>query len=174
MYTAAVQDGHLYIGTNQGVFRATYPTPTLPTPFSLVEGSQGQVWQLQVFDGQLICGHNSGTFIIEHNAVSQISNVTGGWCAVRVPGNPNTLLQATYTGLVLFRKENGGPWTFAGRVGGFTEPLKKIVFDAAGNLWGAHPNKGLFRLRLSDDLTQVQAFKTFTKDDGLPSDFNLA
>ncbi len=174
VYTAAVHKGQLYIGTNQGVFKMLYPSPQISPPFSLVEGSQGQVWQLQVFDNQLICGHNSGTFIVEGNAVRRISNITGGWCTLRMPGHPNILLQATYTGLVRFEKQKGGSWVFAGRVSGFSEPLKKIVFDAAGNLWAAHPNKGLFRLRLSDDLSQVQTFKTFTRDDGLPTDFQLS
>lgn len=174
VYTAAVYKDHLYIGTNQGVFRAPYPSPYDPPPFSLVEGSQGQVWQLQVFEGQLICGHNSGTFLVEGNAVRRISDITGGWCTVRVPGYPDKLLQATYTGLVLFEKGNGNSWVFAGRVGGFSEPLKKIVFDTAGNIWGTHPNKGLFRLRLSDDLLQVREFKTFTRNDGLVTDFQLS
>ena len=173
VYTAAVYKDYLYIGTNQGVFRAPYPSPLYPSPFTLVEGSQGQVWQLQVFDNQLICGHNSGTFLVEGNAVRRISNITGGWCTIRMPGHPNTLLQATYTGLVLYEKQARGSWAFAGRIGGFGEPLKKIIFDAAGNIWGAHPNKGLFRLRLSDNLLQVREFKTFTRDDGLATDFQL-
>ena len=174
VYAAAVHKDQLYIGTNQGVFRAPYPAPLVPVSFTLVDGSQGQVWQLQVFENQLICGHNSGTFIVERNAVRRISSVTGGWCAVPMPGHPNTLLQATYTGLILFEKQKNGSWAFAKRVGGFNEPLKKIVFDAAGNLWGAHPNKGLFRLQLNDDLSQVREFKTFTRADGLPTDFQLS
>jgi len=173
VYTAAVYKDNLYIGTNQGVFKTPYPSPLNPARFSLVEGSQGQVWQLKVFDNQLICGHNSGTFIIEGNAVRRISNITGGWCAVPFPGHSNTLLQATYTGLVVFEKQTKGSWVFSRRVGGFSEPLKKIVFDKAGNLWGVHPNKGLFRLRLSEDISQVREFKTFTRNDGLPTDFRL-
>jgi DNA-binding CsgD family transcriptional regulator len=174
VYTAAVHQGHLYIGTNQGVFKTPYSAPHIPSPFTLVEGSQGQVWQLQVFENQLICGHNSGTFIIEGNVVRRISNITGGWCTVTLPGRPNLLLQATYTGLVLFEKQAGSSWNLLGRVGGFSEPLKKIVFDPEGNLWGAHPNKGLFRLRLSEDFLQVREFKAFTRDDGLPTDFQLS
>lgn len=174
VYAAAVQEGHLFIGTNQGVFQRPYSSGLIPAPFSLVEGTQGQVWQLQVFDNQLICGHNSGTFLIGRDGAHRISSITGGWCAVRAPGNAQTLIQATYTGLVRYRKAANGAWSFAGRIGGFNEPLKKIAFDPAGNLWGAHPNKGLFRLRLSEDLTQVQEYKAFSRADGLPSDFQLS
>ncbi len=174
VYAAAEHAGHLYIGTNQGVFRTPYPSSLAIPPIALVEGSQGQVWQLKVFDSQLLCGHNSGTFLVEGSSVRRISSVTGGWCTVQVPGHPNMLLQATYTGLVLFQKDKTGSWAFKNRVGGFSEPLKKIAFHGAGDLWAAHPNKGLYRLRLSDDLSQVKEFKKYSRDDGLPSDFQLS
>lgn len=175
VYTAAEHDGRLHIGTNQGVFfRDICPTPVVcNTQFRLAEGTQGQVWQLQVFDNQLLCGHNAGTFLIENNNVRKISDITGGWCTVRVPGRPDVLLQSTYTGLILFQKNRDGHWQFKHRIGGFEEPLKKIAFDKTGNLWGVHPNKGLFRLRLDENLTQVREFKAFTRQDGLPTEFYL-
>lgn len=172
VYAAAVHQNHLYVGTNQGVFRAPYPS-VFDTPFSLVTGSQGQVWQLEVMAGQLILGHNSGTFVVEGASVRRISDITGGWCTIQVPARPDLLLQATYTGLILFQKKAGASWALVGRVTGFKEPLKKIAFDEAGNLWGTHPNKGLFRLRLSADWRQIEEFKAFSKADGLPTEFQL-
>lgn len=176
VYTAAQWGGKLYIGTNQGV----YARPALggerllaSDNFRLVEGTQGQVWELQIFDNQLICGHNGGTFGIENGLAQKISDVTGGWCTVRVPSRPDLLLQSTYTGLVVFKKNAAGRWQFVQRVSGFSEPLKKIAFDAENNLWGVHPNKGLFRLRLDADLAQIQEFKSYTAEDGLPTDFHL-
>ena len=167
VYSAAKWKDRLYIGTNQGVFSQT------ETGFQLLDGTQGQVWQLEVFSNQLLCGHNSGTFLIDGLQAKVLSNITGGWCTVPVPGNPELLLQSTYTGLVVFSRSGSGAWQLKHRVAGFNEPLKKILFDAAGTIWGSHPNKGLFRLRLSPDLKQVQEYKIFTKDDGLPSDFAL-
>lgn len=168
VYTAAVWNQRLYIGTNQGVFVRENNI------FRLVEGTQGQVWELRVFAGQLLCGHNAGTYLIEGQRARLISDVTGGWCTVPVPGQAGQLLvQSTYTGLVVFRCPPGGRWQPAFRVAGFNEPLKKILFDGAGKLWGSHPNKGLFRLRLSPDLKQVLEYKSFTREDGLPTDFKL-
>lgn len=174
VYTAAEAAGFLYIGTNQGVFArpAGDGTAVENAKFELIEGTQGQVWQLQNFDGQLLCGHNAGTFLIQGNRARKISDVTGGWCTTGVPGMPGMLLQSTYTGLVLFQK-NGNNWMFSRRIGGFSEPLKKIAFDGSGNIWGVHPNKGLSRLQLNDSLTQVREIKTYSKVDGLPKDFHL-
>ena len=168
VYTAARHDGLLYIGTNQGVFvRAPGGN------FQLVEGTQGQVWQLQVFGRQLLCGHNSGAFVLNGRTARRISDVTGGWCAVPAPGRDDLLVQSTYTGLVVFRRTPDGNWQFSHRVTGFAQPLKKIVFDSDGKLWGAHPNKGLFRLRLNADLTQVEEQRFFTRADGLLTDYQL-
>lgn len=173
VYTAVQWSERLYLGTNQGVFVRT----TLPnghSDFQLVEGTQGQVWSLQVFDNQLICGHNSGTFLIgRNNSVQKISEVTGGWCTLQVPGYPDVLIQSTYTGLILLKKTPDNRWLLAQRITGFQEPLKKAAFDAAGNLWGVHPNRGLFRLRLSADWSKVTESRLFRREDRLPSDFKL-
>lgn len=175
VYTAAEHKGNLYIGTNQGVFmRKTCPASVVcDEKLRLLEGTQGQVWQLQNFENQLICGHNSGTFLIEAGVARKISDVTGGWCLASAPGHENLLLQSTYTGLIVFRKNAARGWQFSHRVSGFSEPLKKIVFDETGHLWGVHPNKGLFRLQLDSAMTQVLEFKSFSREDGLPTDFYL-
>ncbi|MBK9337825.1 MAG: hypothetical protein IPM98_15250 [Lewinellaceae bacterium] len=167
VYSAARWNGQLYIGTNQGVFMREN------SGFRLVDGSQGQVWELRIANNQLLCGHNAGTFRINGTTATRLSDVTGGWCTVPVPGRPDLLLQSTYTGLVVFHCPPDGAWRLQHRVGGFGEPLKKILFDPTGALWGAHPNKGLYRLRLNTDLTEVLEIKSFRREDGLPTDFAL-
>jgi DNA-binding CsgD family transcriptional regulator len=93
---------------------------------------------------------------------------------VRVPGHPDQLLQSTYTGLVRFQQNQDGHWMFQGRVDSFAEPLKKIAFDAQGQLWGAHPNRGLYRLQLLSDLSQVRSSYLFQRGyNGLSTDFQL-
>lgn len=173
VYTAVQWADRLYLGTNQGVFVRT-AFQNGQSEFKLVEGTQGQVWNLQVFDDQLICGHNTGTFIIEkNNTTRKISDVTGGWCTLQAPGNAGILIQSTYTGLIVFKKNEAGQWQFFQRITGFVEPLKKAVFDTLGNLWGVHPYRGLFRLRLSDDWSKVVEFRAYTREDKLSSDFKL-
>lgn len=177
VYTATIHEGKLYIGSNQGVFVKPWQhTPTLANAeeFRLINGTQGQVWELKVLDGQLILGHNEGTFIIKNDQVRQISDITGGWMTLRHPQEPDMLLQATYTGLVVFNKNRTGAWQFSHRIsGGLQEPIKKIVFDKEGNLWAASPHRGLYRIQLDDSLKQIVAMTSFTKQDNLPSEFKI-
>lgn len=170
VYSAVQWRGYLYLGTNQGVFRKPLNTAA---PFQLVEGSQGQVWQLSIFDGQLLCGHNVGTFIIEDAQARKISDVTGGWCTIAVPDHPDLLLQSTYTGLIFFQKNKAGKWTFSHRVVGFSEPLRRIAFGPDGTLWGTHPNQGLYALLLSTDWQKCTESRLFTRKDSLPADTYL-
>jgi len=196
-YAAAQHEGRLYLGTNQGVFSSEVDVEGLKfevrslkfgllrselqtsnfkprtSNFHLIEGTQGQVWDLQVLGGQLLCGHNSGTFLIRQGIAQKISDVTGGWQVVPVPHRPNLLLQSTYTGLVVFDQNPSGRWQMGWRVQGFDQSLKKIVWDSSGYLWGSHAQKGLYRLRLSDDLRQVTEWRVFGRADGLPTDYHL-
>lgn len=176
VYSAATFGDYFYIGTNQGVF---YRKTKAPTKFSamenfqLLEGSQSQVWQLKVIDNQLICGHNLGTFLIEGTRIEKISDLTGGWHTISFPNRSDVLLQATYTGLGVFNQSPAGKWQYAHRVAGFIRPLKKILIDQKENIWGIHPQKGLFRFRLSPDLTRITELKEFSEQDGLPTTYRI-
>ncbi len=168
VYAAALWSGRLYLGTNRGLFVQQ------GQGFQLMEGSQGQVWELRAADGQLLCGHNSGTFAVGVRSIRRLSNITGGWCTVRVPHRDAFLLQSTYTGLVVYERTAKGEWQLSHRVEGFSDPLRKIAFDRNGSLWGVHPNRGLYRLRLSTDLRQVLEYRLFRRgDSGLPADYAL-
>lgn len=169
VYTAAIFEEYLYIGTNQGVFyRALHAAGDR---FQLLEGSQGQVWELKIFDNQLICGHNRGAFAIRSFQFTPISAVTGGWSTCRL--SANKFLQGTYTGLITLQKNARDRWQFDRRVGGFTGPIKKIIREDSHTFWALNPYRGLNRLRLDSNWTEVVDDRAFSKKDGLPSEFNL-
>lgn len=144
VYTATIFNNRLYVGTNQGVF---YKTEN--GAYNLLRGLQGQVWDLKVIDNQLFCGHNSGTYIIQPNhSIQKITETTGGWYLIRHPKMPHILVQGTYTGIILFKKENNGQWIFWKKVGDFSEPVKKIAFDEQDNLWILNAYNKISKLKL--------------------------
>jgi DNA-binding CsgD family transcriptional regulator len=176
VYSAAKWQGRLYLGTNQGVFSETFPARAVrqTQDFRLVEGTQGQVWQLQVFGNELLAGHNGGTFSIRGSTARKISDVTGGWCTVRVPARADCLLQSTYTGLICLKKDPSGTWAFSHRLADFGEPLREICFDSLhGVWWGVHPNRGLWQLEIDSALRRVVRAQSFGRAQGLPLDYHL-
>lgn len=176
VYAAAIFQNQLYIGSNQGVFVKPWRNLQYSADeenFELIPGTQGQVWQLQVFDNQLIAGHNDGTFRIEGKNATLISDVTGGWTTLHYPSRPDLLIQGTYSGVIVFKKNAQGRWAFSHHIAGFSEPVKRILFDRQQYLWVVNPYRGLYRLRLDDDLQQVLESHPFGKKEGLPSEFSL-
>lgn len=91
----------LYIGSNTGLF---YLDSNNALQF--VEGSQGQVWDLEIIEGQLFCGHNNGTYIVEGFTLKEISPFTGGLTIKKVPEKSNLYIQGAYTGLIRFSKND--------------------------------------------------------------------
>ncbi|MCB0840509.1 MAG: hypothetical protein KDD99_27775, partial [Bacteroidetes bacterium] len=174
IYAAVIFEDYLYLGSNHGVYRSHWKKKGgTREPFVFLPGSQGQVWELKVFDNQLICGHNEGTFHIRVEQLKQISTVTGGWITLPCPNKPDYLIQGTYTGLVILGKNNRGEWEFSHRIPELRDPICKIVFDTDEYIWALNPYKGLYRLKMDDSLAHIQDLKVIKAEDGLPSEFNL-
>ena len=160
LYGIARHGDYLYLGTNQGIYAKPLRRPD--EPFQLLAGRQGQVWELAVLDGQLLCGHNRGTFRIEGLEARLLCSITGGWVLHRLAHHPDLLIQGTYTKLCVYRKNGRGQWGFSHTVGGFSAPVRQLVEDETGSIWvNKAPNQGLQRLRLSVDLTRVVASTDF-------------
>lgn len=177
VYSSLIVGNKIYLGTNQGLFSS----PWLPESgnlfnsfdFRLVPNTQGQVWDLREIDGQLLCGHNDGTFRVVGNQIQKISTVSGGWTIKKLTSNTNFLIQGTYTGLVIFAKGADGQWKFSHKVAGFTQPSRYVKQDAKGDIWVSHAYKGLYKLTLSPDLKTATNIKYYDEKNGLPSSYNI-
>ncbi|HCM59020.1 MAG TPA: hypothetical protein DIS74_01270 [Bacteroidales bacterium] len=155
IYTVIRDRDHLFLGTNHGLFATDIEYGNGSYRFTnlrIIPGTQGQVWKLSQYDGQILCGHNDGTFLVDGPKAIRISDVTGGW-SVRQFGN--YLVQGTYTGIVSFRKGAAGKWEFSSRIDGYAEPTRFVEVDYLGYVWALHPQKGVFRLELNEEADSV-------------------
>ncbi len=155
IYTAIRNKDCLYLGTNHGLFAADIRKSNGYYGFAnlrIIPNTQGQVWNLDQFDGSILCGHNEGTYLIEGDALRKISEITGGWSMKRYG---NLLLEGTYTGIVSFMKDAKGDWTFKNRINGYAEPTRFIEVDYLGYVWAVHPLKGIYRLELNEKTNSI-------------------
>lgn len=165
---------HLYIGTNQGLFRRDRTKPLSQDPFTLIPGSQGQVLQLKIIDGDLVCGHNNGTFVLnDRDELEPVCRVSGGWDLKSVPNHPEKLIQGTYTGLILMHKELGH-WKHLKTLHEFTGGAKELEFDHQKYLWVANPYRGLHRIKIDFSQDTILEVKSYSESDGLPTDYNIS
>lgn len=172
-YTTVVHQGILYVGTNQGLFARHIDSISgekrHQQSFRLVEGTEGQVWSLQVIGNTLLCGHNFGCFQVEEYQARKISDIRGFWSFIAPPDADNLIIAGTYTGLVRLEKKEG-KWFFLDEVQGFRESSRDLIWDDSMHLWIAHGYRGLFRLKLSEDFARVRTAHLYRGEAGLPEE----
>jgi len=165
VYDIAWYNGTLFLGSNTGVFYFD------GSQLKFVNGSQGHVWDLEVIEGDLLCGHTRGTFKVSKNSFELISEVAGGYQMIKVPDKKSTYVQGTYNGLAKFTKLEDGTWSVV-KIEGVDEPVKQLCFETPNILWTAHPYKGFSRIHFKgaeyNKIDKVQKFKQ--KD--APSEYN--
>ncbi|MFI8605579.1 triple tyrosine motif-containing protein [Cellulophaga baltica] len=151
VYTAAIYEDHLYLGTNQGLF---YKQKSGNDDFKIVANTNGQVWFLKEIDGILFCGHNAGTFTVAGNQATQIATFPGAWDIKKIPGNDSLLLQGNYNGLSILKKE-GSQWIFRNKIEGFDISSRFFEFTQSEDILVNHEFKGVFRLTLDPSFSKV-------------------
>ncbi|MES2830216.1 MAG: triple tyrosine motif-containing protein [Bacteroidota bacterium] len=175
VYSSLIHGGNIYLGTNQGLFYSKWSggAQFSSFDFKLIPGSQGQVWELAEIDGQLLCGHNQGTFRVDGSKLTLISPEAGGWTIKKLRSNPNYLIQGSYNGIMIFKKDNAGLWVYSHKVSGFAQPSRYVEQDAKGDIWVSHAYKGLYKLKLNENLTKVVSTNSYNEKNGLPGDYNI-
>ncbi len=151
IYASKVINGSLYLGTNQGLFRKELNTESNPV---LVNGTRGQVWSLEIFDGDLICGHTDGTFLIDGDSSTLISPIQGAWGFKPIPDHPNKILTGNYQGLSVLEKINDR-WQLRNKIEGFNNSSRFFEIMHTTEIWVNHEYKGIFKLEVDNDFRRV-------------------
>jgi DNA-binding CsgD family transcriptional regulator len=170
-YTACFFQDHLYLGTSNGLYQVpwqAYYDPTLGSPWLLVPGTQGQVWNLSVIDGQLLMGHHEGAFVVEGQTARHVPGTSGIWNFISLPSHPGQVIAGSYQGLVHLANESQG-LTLVGSIPGLEESSRFLVAGGPGTIWVSHPYRGIFRVVLDQALSRGQVTR-FGQAQGLPSD----
>lgn len=173
VYSGALLDKQLFVGTNQGLFRYNFiPGQGFISPI-FVDNSQGQVWQLKKIGDELICGHTNGTYRITDKGLTKVSSVTGGFDIKPFPGEyPGYQIQSTYTTFVIYKESEAG-LNFSHELEGFVEPVSHFEFDNYNNIWASHFQKGIYTLTLNKDIDSVLSIKYYGQSEGFPSEHNI-
>ncbi|CAH1000712.1 hypothetical protein LEM8419_01846 [Neolewinella maritima] len=160
VYAAAHYGPYIYLGTNQGLYR--YDSKA--ARYSLVAGTAGQVWELRPTPYGLLCGHNDGTFMVEGDRARKISDRSGGWQTLFLPGDSSRVLQATYTGLSLLDLDGRDAGAEV-RLEGLLGPIRYIALTGTRELLALHGARGAFRIALSDDWRRISHIDTLSTPD---------
>ncbi len=170
-YSSALYDDYMYLSTSDGLFRKKISSNinNIRQQFEKVNGINGVVWNLFVYDDKLFCGQANAAYIIDGQEVKKIHN-QGTWLFHPIEGL-NLMLIGTYKGLAILEKKNQS-WIYRNAIKGFEESSRYLVEDKYGDIWVSHGNKGVYQIRINKALTQVTKIKHFNKSNGLPKNYD--
>lgn len=146
-------ENHLYLATNQGVYSYSDTDGKL----FRIPGFDIQSWFIKSFDDQIFVGHNLGTSLLKDFREIPVQGArTGGMDMKHATINgKDILLESSYTSLLVYTRDGLGNWTFSHAVESFSDLIKNLEIDHAGNIWAGHMYKGVYRLKLDGQLLKV-------------------
>ena len=174
VYAAATYQGNLYLGTNKGLFYLPESALWQANPFGSlqrVKGSRTQVWSLQVFGNELICGDNKGAFRVENGSADYLYEGSGvlGMSSL---GKSDDILLSTYHTPALLTRGREGRYHFGGGLTDFAGVCNTVDVDNLDFVWMGHLYKGLFQNVLSDNGSELKQLRYFPseefKEKGMP------
>ncbi|MFO8146253.1 MAG: triple tyrosine motif-containing protein [Bacteroidota bacterium] len=157
VYTSLQTEDFLYVGTNQGLYFKRNDDEI----FTLMDGTNGQVWSLQLIGTNLFCGHNNGTYIVNGEVATRVFDGSGTWVVKNYEGNPGYYLQGHYNGISLLKEENGN-FNFMGMVENFPHSTKFLVSEKGGDIWAVNEHKGVYRIQMDFPSTKVSNIDNYT------------
>ena len=158
VYAAATYGGLFYVGTNQGLFAADSLGE-----LTFVEGTAGQVWELRPTARGLLCGHNTGTFLVNGRQARLVTDRSGGWQTLAVPFDSTAFLQANYTGLSYLQL--GGDAGAEYKLPELLAPLRQLSLTGKDRLLALHGSRGAYRITLSEDWRHITDIDTVRQPD---------
>ena len=163
VYASIIYNDSLYLGTNQGLF-----VKDKQGGFTIVEGTEGQVWSLDEVNKKLFIGHDRGTFILQDETrAKRISTVQGTWNVKKVDGNDNLLIQGNYNGLYILEAFNGS-YRLRNKLEGFNTSARYFEFLKTNEIVLSHEYKGIYFLEIDSSFQRI----TRTKQGKLPESVN--
>lgn len=181
-YAAFLKDEKLYLGTNQGLYISdsiSSKNHRQKINFNLIENSSGQIWSIQQAENRVIVGMHSGAAYLENERLIPFSDIEGGWKFQELADHPGYALEGTYTGFALYKRQIASgtgslmEWNFVKTLPGFDESARVFEQDREGFIWVSHAYKGLYRIKLSEDLEKFSSISFFTPENGLPDSLFL-
>ncbi|MEG0993197.1 MAG: triple tyrosine motif-containing protein [Bacteroidales bacterium] len=167
VYTARIFAGNLYLGTNKGLFYIPVGELYSANPFGSlkrVAGSLHQVWDLEVFNNELLCGDNMGAFQVENTQTARYIYEGSGVLAMRGIHNNSSVLLATYHTPVLLSRNAAGKFLFDSHLSDFAGVSNTVDVDNLDFIWMGHLYSGLFQNILEPESNRLKRVRYFSSE----------
>ncbi len=158
VYASVIYKENIYVATNRGLFYRSRANTYNDDTFTLVEGTTGQAWNIQVVDDQLVCAHNTGLLLISGARVTQIIDAKGYWGLKKIPSQVGMCIASHYNGFSIFENKSG-KWQFKNDIEGLNKSA--AVFETDGSDVWMIKDDVLYQAKLNTDFTNFKSVKTY-------------
>lgn len=150
-YEAFETPDGIYYTTSNGIY---FLAPNAAQCVFLA-GTEGPAYGMQEIAGRLYAGHHTGLFLLANGRATRIATTDGLWNVKQLRSRPEFAIGGAYSGLYLFRLGENQQLQAVRKIQGFDDSSRFLEEDRLGNIWVGQYYKGLFKLTLSEDLTDV-------------------
>ena len=171
-YAACKFNNKVFFGTNNGLFiQPETIKNNIEKPFEILKGSEGQVYNFSVVDGDLILNHNRGAFLVEKNDLREFHGI-GSWKLIPT-ARPGLALGGDYQGIWFFER-NKDSWYTTGKIPNLNESSRIMEFENDSVLWMTHDLRGAYRLSFDKNMKFREPIMRFGEQDGFPSNKKIS
>lgn len=171
IYDVEKWQGNIYFSSSNGLYyisEQAYYNPIEERKFSLVEGTTGQNWGLDLINNKLYCAHGDGPKQINRdNKTEAIPSSSGAWKFIALSDTKVAL--GHYQGVNIYSVQDG-KLVFDYKVPSLSVSSRILCLDHIGNLWVSHPYDYVYKISFSDNYSnasviQYDATKGFKTND---------
>lgn len=163
-YASCIFKNKLYLATNRGVYYTDYPiVPERSGQVKPVQGISGQAWSFIIDDNHLYCAADAGAFELIGERAVRMEGISRVRSLISLPYRDDVLIAGTYgvgKGLYLLQKQQG-IWQVIHQIKNCDMSCKSLLAESSTFLWMTNKNRGVSRLLLSDDLSEVRQLKNY-------------
>lgn len=172
-YTAVRYNNQYWFGTSDAVYRTKGNSLFETFEFERVPKTEGQVWNLQVIQNQLLVSHDKGLFNLSSGEAKKIYSNIGTWRLVDQPNSQTPFVIGTYTGLQQLNQLDNSSIIDKQKIQGIDESLRFLVYESySSSYWGSHPFRGVYQFHPDFENKKLSKTTLYGKKDGLPDDFH--
>jgi ligand-binding sensor domain-containing protein/DNA-binding CsgD family transcriptional regulator len=164
-YEAFETSDGIYYTTSNGIY---FLAPNV-TQCVFLPGTEGPAYGMQEIAGKLYAGHHTGLFLLEKGQARRIANTDGLWKVKQLRSRPEFAIGGAYSGLYLFKMDTNRQLQAVRKISGFSASSRFFEEDRLGRIWVGQYYQGLYRLTLSENLTEVTV-KNISEHSDLPID----
>ncbi len=171
-YNSNIFKDTLYVGTSQGAFikKDINRFVKLTTRDGLAPPN-GQTWFLKEVDNRLLFGHYLGLYEAIDTIADKYFEGYNIWMISPLQDTEYMLAGTYRKGLLILERKND-IWKIRNQVKGFEESTRFFQQDDDGYIWITNDSKGVYRIKMNNELDSVAEIQFYDDNNGLPEKHN--